>query len=228
MATKTAALNPNLNLFTIPPTDLTTASYRCIKVPPQTSSITPIHVYTERQSDYIDLERSFVELYLVFKTTGNANLTSLNYDVNRMTAPANNLAHTVFKQINFRANGTLLREQVDMYHLKAYLQTLLNCDRDDGETILQPTGWRTEIDSPVTYTANTVKTDEDDIAALFDNQQSRIKAQNVDGRDFYAGGKRRTLRMKPFVDAFYQGKWIVLRTFLELEFYLNGAHLFLF
>ena len=91
-----------------------------------------------------------MELNLGFKTTGNANLTSHNDTVNRMTTPANNLAHTLFKQVNFRANGTLLTEQVDMYHLKAYIQTVLNYDRDDGETILQPTGLRDEIDSPVT------------------------------------------------------------------------------
>ena len=206
MATKKAALNPNLNLFTIPPTDLTTASHRYVKVPLQTSSITPIHGYIERQSDYIDLERSFVELDQGFKTTGNANLTSRNDDVNRMTAPANNLAHTLFKKINFRANGPLVIEQVDMYNLKAYLQTLLNYGRDDGETILQSTGWRNEIDSPLTYTANTIKTDEADFAALSDNQQSSIKAQKADVRDFYADGKRRTLRMKPFVYPFRQGK----------------------
>ena len=206
MATKKAALNPNLNLFTIPPTDLTTASHRYVKVPLQTSSITPIHGYIERQSDYIDLERSFVELDQGFKTTGNANLTSRNDDVNRMTAPANNLAHTLFKQINFRANGPLVIEQVDMYNLKAYLQTLLNYGRDDGETILQSTGWRNEIDSPLTYTANTIKTDEADFAALSDNQQSSIKAQKADVRDFYADGKRRTLRMKPFVYPFREGK----------------------
>ena len=112
-----------------------------------------------------------------------------------------------------------------MYHLKAYLQTLLNYDRDDGETILQPTGWRNEIDSPVTYTATTVKTAKADFAVLTDNQQSSIKAQKADARAFYAGGKRRTLRMKPFVDAFHQGKWIVPRTLFELEFHLNGAAL---
>ena len=84
-----------------------------------------------------------MELDLGFKTTGNANLTSHNDTVNRMTTPANNLAHTLF-------SFTLLTEQVDMYHLKAYIQTVLNYDRDDGETILQPTGWRDEIDSPVT------------------------------------------------------------------------------
>lgn len=157
-----------------------------------------------------------MELDLGFKTTsGNANLTSCNDDVIRMAAPADNLAHTLFKQI----------KSVDMYHLKACLQTLLNYDRDDGETILQHTGWRNEINSPVTYTANTVKTDEADFAALIDNQQSSIEAQKVDVRDFYSGGKKRTLRMSPFVDAFHQGKWIVPRTLLELEFYLNGAAL---
>ncbi|RMX43546.1 hypothetical protein pdam_00025660, partial [Pocillopora damicornis] len=140
---KQAAINPNLNLFTIPPTDLSTASYRYVKVPPQTASITPIH-----KINYIYLERSFVKLYLGFKTTGNANLTSRNDTVNRMTTPANNLAHTLFKQVNFPANGTLLTGQEDMYNLKAYIQTVLNYDRDDGETILQPTVWRNEIDLP--------------------------------------------------------------------------------
>ena len=36
-----------------------------------------------------------------------------------------------------------------------------------------------------------------------------------------------TLRMKPFVDVFHQGKWIVPRTLLEFEFYLNAAALFM-
>ena len=33
--------------------------------------------------------------------------------------------------------------------------------------------------------------------------------------------------MKPFVDVFHQGKWIVPRTLLEFEFYLNAAALFM-
>ena len=96
-----------------------------------------------------------------------------------MTAPGNNLAHTLFKQINFRANGTLLTEQMEMYHLKAYLQTLLNYDRDDGDTILQPTGWRIEIDSPVTYKANTVKTDEADFSALIEKLRKRMRVISI-------------------------------------------------
>ena len=103
--------------------------YRCVKVPVQTSSITPIHVYMDRQSDLINLTRNFVELKVGFKTMGNANLTSHADAVATMHIPANNISYTLFKQINCRANGTLLTEQVDMHHLKAYFQTLLNFDR---------------------------------------------------------------------------------------------------
>ena len=97
-----------------------------------------------------------------------------------------------------------------MYHHKAYLQTLLNNDRNDGDTILQATngGWRNEIDSPVTYTATNVKGDDAAFAALSDNQQASIKAQKKEARDLYSEGKRRILRMKPFVEIFHQGKWI--------------------
>ena len=97
-----------------------------MKVSPQTSSITPIEIYVPKQTEFIDWDRSFVELDLGFKTTGNANLTAWVDAVNRKLATCNNLAHSLFKQINVKLNGMLITEQVDMYHLKAYIQTLLN------------------------------------------------------------------------------------------------------
>ena len=90
MSIKGAEQNSSLDLFRIPPTDLSTVKYRYVKIPPQTSSITPIQVYVERQSDLIDLSRSFVQLDLGFKTTENANLTARAYNVGMMTSPANN------------------------------------------------------------------------------------------------------------------------------------------
>ena len=104
--------NPSLDLFRIPPTDLSTVKYRYVKIPPQTSSITPIQVFMEWQSDPIDLSRSFVQLDLGFKTTENANLTGRVNNVGMMTSPANSIAHIPFKQINFRASGILLTEEV--------------------------------------------------------------------------------------------------------------------
>ena len=194
---KSAQHNPNLSLFQVPPTDLSTVSSRWVKIPPLTSSITPIQIYIDKQSDLIDLSRSFVEIDVGFKTTAGGHLTSRNDDVGRMTSFANNLAHALFKHINVKCNGTLLTEQVEMYHHKA-----------------------------VTYTATNVKGDGAAFAALSDNQQASIKAQKKEARDLYSEGKRRILRMKPFVEIFHQGKWIVPRTSFEMDFYLNPASIF--
>ena len=92
--------------------------------------------------------------------------------------------------------------------------------------LFQCQGWRNKIDSPATYTANNVRTDHADFDALSANHQASIELQKADARNYYAEGKR-TLRMKPFVDVFQQGKWIVPRTLLEFEFYLNAAALFM-
>ena len=194
---KSAQHNPNLSLFQVPPTDLSTVSSRWVKIPPLTSSITPIQIYIDKQSDLIDLSRSFVEIDVGFKTTAGGNLTSRNDDVGRMTSFVNNLAHTLFKQINVKCNGMLLTEQVDMYHHKAYLQTLLNNDRNDGDTILQATngGWWNEIDSPVTYTATNVKGDDAAFAALSDNQQASIKAQPAESVRMHADDVKLSLYM---------------------------------
>ena len=163
-----------------------------------------------------------------FKTTAGGNLTSCNDNVGRMTSFANNLAHTLFNQVNVKCNGMLLTKQVDMYHHKAYLQTLLNSDRNDGDTILQATngGWQNKIDSPVTYTATNIKGDNAAFAALSDNQQASIKAQKKEARDLYSEGKRRILHMKPFLEIFHQGEWIVPCTSFEMDFYLNPASIF--
>ena len=53
-------------------------------------------------------------------------------------SPINNLAHTMLKQISVRLNGTLISPQTDTYHYTAYLETLLNYDREDGEMVLKP------------------------------------------------------------------------------------------
>ena len=58
--------------------------------------------------------------------------------------PMNNLAHTLFKQM--RLDGTLISPQTDTYHYKAYLETLLNYKRNEGETVLKPEGWYNALD----------------------------------------------------------------------------------
>ncbi|PFX25068.1 Uncharacterized protein F54H12.2 [Stylophora pistillata] len=121
---------------------------------------------------------------------------------------------------------TKLTTQVDMYHLKAYIQTLLNFYREDGETILAPAEWRNDIDSPQTYTANKVTSGHGTFNALSTTQQASIKTQKADARKYYAAGKHRILRMVPFVDIFHQGKWLAPRTEMDLKCHLNPVALY--
>ncbi|PFX33328.1 Uncharacterized protein F54H12.2 [Stylophora pistillata] len=216
-----AEQNPSLNLLRVPPVYLSTVKSRFTKVSPQTSSITPIEVYVPKQTEFIDLTKSFVELDLAFKTTDDGNLT-LGADNNgHILPPVNNIAHSLFKQVNVKLNGTLITEQVDMYHLKTYIQTLLNFDRADGETILGPAGWRNDIDSPEMSTANSVTTGNGAKDALSANHKASTKTQKADARSYYVGGNHRVLRMVPFVDIFQKGKWLATRTEMDLKFYLN-------
>ena len=55
MSIKGAELNPGLNLFRTPPTDVFMVKYRYVKISPQTSSITPIEIYIDRQSDPVEV-----------------------------------------------------------------------------------------------------------------------------------------------------------------------------
>ncbi|PFX23650.1 hypothetical protein AWC38_SpisGene11809 [Stylophora pistillata] len=184
-----------------------------------------VQVYVPKQTEFINLARSFVELDLGFQTPGNGNLTSRVDDVNRMLTPVNNIAHSLFKQINAKLNGTLITEQVDMYHLKAFIQTLLNFDREEGETILAAAGWRNNIDSRETYTAASVKSEGAAHGALSATQQASILTQKADAQN-YVGGKKRVLRVVPFEDIFHQGNWLAPRTEMDFKFYLNPVALY--
>ena len=66
----------------------------------------------------------------------------------------NNLAHPIIKQIDLRLNGTLISPQSDTYHYKAYLETLMNLNREDGKTVWRPQGGFNSVDFPPQWTAN--------------------------------------------------------------------------
>ena len=129
MPIKGAVNNQSLCVFPITPTDLSMAHYRYVKVPAQTFSITPIHVYMDQQPDLINLTRSFVKLNMAFKTTGNANLTSHAYAVVTMLILTNNIAHTLFKQINrpFPARGHVPRYALATLNWRASSRANTNC-----------------------------------------------------------------------------------------------------
>lgn len=149
-----SVLNPQLNLFTVPPTDLSMASYRIVPIQTYTTGINPVEFQVDPQEDYVDLSRSFFEIELALKLANGDNVV----EATRLW-PTNNLAHTMFKQISVRLNGTLISPQTDTYHYKAYLETLLNYNRNDGETVLRPQGWYNALDFPTELTVNNTTTE---------------------------------------------------------------------
>ena len=50
-----SVLNPELNLFTVPPMDLSMASYRIVPVQTYTTDIIPVEFQVDPQEDYVDL-----------------------------------------------------------------------------------------------------------------------------------------------------------------------------
>ncbi|PFX25939.1 putative uncharacterized transposon-derived protein F54H12.3 [Stylophora pistillata] len=220
----------------VPPTDYTTQGVRWVKISPTTASTTPMQFDIEKQADYIDLDRSFFEWDCRFKTTGDANIASNTSESNdgTMTAFANNMPHCMIKQFLAKCNGTLMTEQIDMYHHKAYIMTLLGYSSEDLDTILNATNglFRGEIDVPVTYTARNVKGPaadgsgaHNDYKALSENHKAAIQAQKKDTRDLWSAGKRQILIMKPYDPLFYQGRWVVPNTSFQFQFWLNAATL---
>ena len=107
--------NPMLNLFQVPPMDLSISNYGMVPIHPFTTGINLINFQIDPQEDYIDLSRSYFELdWKVQKAAGGDAVAAEN------TFLVNNIAHSLFKQISMRLNGTLISPQTDTYHYKAY------------------------------------------------------------------------------------------------------------
>ena len=64
----------------------------------------------------IFLNDSFIELEIVLWKDNNTNLAATD-----QILPVNNLAHSPFKQITVRLNGTLISPRTDTYHHKAFI-----------------------------------------------------------------------------------------------------------
>ena len=135
-------VNPALRIFKVPPTDISINAYRMVTIQPTTTGINPMEFIVPGLDDFVDLGRSYFTMELSLKKEDGGNL-----DAAEILYPVNNLAHSIIKQIDLQLNGTLISPQSDTYHYKAYLETLLNYDREDGKTVLGPQGWFNQVDS---------------------------------------------------------------------------------
>jgi len=82
------SMNPRLNLSSVPPTDLSMASRRYVKIAPFNTGINPVDFQIDPQEHFIDLNDSLIELEIVLKKDNNTNLVAAD-----QILPVNNLAH---------------------------------------------------------------------------------------------------------------------------------------
>ena len=204
-----------------------TLSYRMVPIQTFTTDINPVEFQVDPQEDYVDLSRSYFELELTLKKNDANNVAAADN-----LFPVNNLAHSLFKQISVRLNGTLISPQTDTYHSKAYPETLLNYDRVDGETVLKPQGWYNGIDLPATLMANNVDTvanagaGHNDFQRLSTNQQANVKLMKEEQAN-YTEGKTHVLRFRPHIEVFHLNKLLVPSVQIGIQMYFNQPDLFL-
>ena len=164
-------MSPALQVFAVPKTNTSMLGVRFTQLRPVTTGINPMEFLIPATDAFLDLNRSYFELELRLKDTGG------NLAASDTLYPVTNLAHTIIKQLSVHVNSVLLEPQTDHYHYKAFFQTLLNNNRQDGETILVPQGWYNDFDTPPQVTANSDLNTHNDYKNSTDSQKRGVDAR---------------------------------------------------
>ena len=219
----------SLDIFSVPSTDYTLQGYRMVPYHKLSSSITPMKFSVQALEDYVDLNRSYFVVDLRLSTAGQNGIVAdenAASDANntKFTYAVNNLAHTIFKQINVRFNGTLMTEQTDTYAYSAFFQTLLNYNRDDGETLLQPQGWVNFLNVTASLAAGGVNDDISTTAGYAHNNDNLLKTLTT----LFQGNAVVRLIMRPYLPAFHTGKIMVPGVEMNFELHFNSPDFYTF
>ena len=89
-ARSAAVRNPRLDIFTVPPTDLSISARKEVRINPLTTGINPINFNVDPSRDFINLDNTFFEVELEIKKADGTNIVAAT----RLQL-ANNLAHTL-------------------------------------------------------------------------------------------------------------------------------------
>ena len=221
-ASSAKTMSPALQVFAVPKTNTSMLGVRFTQLRPVTTGINPMEFLIPATDAFLDLNRSYFELELRLKDTGG------NYDKDDKLYPMTNLAHTIIKQLSVHVNSVLLEPQTDHYHYKAFFQTLLNNNRQDGETVLTPQGWYNDFDLPAELTANAEDstTPHADYTSLSKAQQTGIAAAKKALYPF-TGGKFHTLFFTPLSPLFHTGKLLIPQQEVSIKMYFNSPSVYM-
>jgi hypothetical protein len=116
-----------LELFTVPPTNISMESGSMIEYLPISSvgDSGPIEFHVSTNDDYVDLGRTFLYVKVRIKNVDGTDLAA-----DAKVGPVNNWMHSLFSQVDLQINGKLISPSVNTYPYKAYLETLLSYGSD--------------------------------------------------------------------------------------------------
>ena len=218
----------SLNLFDIPGLDYRYKAKRWVPFKPANTGRQPILFTVPACDDYYDLKETKLEIKVRLNTSGTNGVsaaTGAASDGNnsKYIYCVNNFGHTLFNQMNVSFNGVLMTEQSNAYHQKAYLETIQNYNRQEGETLLAPQGWVNELNVVDHLTPTNAQTDDEPDDANWAGKTALVSlTSKLLGKAFH------TFYIKPHIAVFKTGKCLVPNVQIDLELYLNDNSIFLF
>ena len=118
-----------VDLFSVPPTQLSLEKGRWIDYRPLSSVETPDSAITfliAGTDEYLDLSKTI--LYVEGKILKGDDDTPLSGGGQTNVAPVNNFLHSLFKQVDVYLNGKQVTPAMGTYAYRSYIETLLNYD----------------------------------------------------------------------------------------------------
>ena len=218
----------SLNLFDIPNIDYRYGAKRWIPFKPTNTGTRPILFTVPAGDDDYDLNEAKLEIKVRMNTSGTGGLSSNETGASDATNTkyvfcVNNLGHSLFNQMNVSFNGVLMTEQSNAYHQKAYLETLQNFNRQEGETTLAAQGWVNELNVLEELTPTNAGTNDKPNP---NNWSGKTGLKALTSR--LLGKAYHTFIIKPHIAVFKTGKCLVPNVQIDLELYLNDSNMFLF
>ena len=149
------------------------------------------------------------------------NVANSDGNNTRNTYCVNNFGHTIFGDINLRMNGVLMTEQSNTYHYKAYVETSLNCNREEGATNLAPQGWVNQLNVIDEMGATGANSDTPTNANWSGNSELRALTSRSLSETWH------TFIIRPHLPPLKTGKCLVPGVQSDFELFLNPNSIYL-
>ena len=221
----------SLNVFDLQEVDYRYEAKRDVPYQPALTGINPITFSIPPSEGLTDLSKSQLVVKLQLNHphvgyTGIANdRASSTATATKTVVVINNFAHSIFKSMVLKMNGAWMTKQMQHYHHKAYIETLLNRSRDEGETMLVPQGWVNQV-NVVSKLANAEANQDHPTAEEQTEATGFTVLKTLTER--VAGTHWCTFIIKPHLAPFHSENCLVPGLQLELELYLNLNTIYLF